>query len=385
MTRKKILWLCSWYPGKTEPFNGDFIQRHARSAALYNDIYVIHVTGDLSGQIKDTENETRVCPGLTEHIVYYKRSATLPGKLNSHYQWRRLTREAIRQYIAKNGKPDLVHIHIPIKSGLAGIWIKRKYGIPYVLTEHWGIYNEIAEDNYTRRTIAFKRYTKKIFDQAAVFTSVSRYLAEGINRLVTKKDFIIIPNVADTRLFFYRLKPASSFRFIHVSNMVPLKNAEGILRAFKLLLEENRDAVLMMIGDAPSFLQSQGRDLGIPSRNLVFRGEVPYEQVAAEMQHSDCLVLFSDIENAPCVITEALCCGLPVIATATGGIPELINSSNGMLLAPRDERGLAAAMGKMMDNYSLYEREKIAEQAAGKFSYPVVGKSLDDIYRHPGL
>jgi hypothetical protein len=56
-----------------------------------------------------------------------------------------------------------------------------------------------------------------------------------------------------------------------------------------------------------------------------------------------------------------------------------------MLLAPRDERGLAAAMGKMMDNYSLYEREKIAEQAAGKFSYPVVGKSLDDIYRHPGL
>ncbi|HQV61525.1 MAG TPA: hypothetical protein PLG08_12150, partial [Chitinophagaceae bacterium] len=55
MSRKKILWLCSWYPAKTDPYNGDFIQRHARAAALYNDIYIIHVAGDETGNTKKPE------------------------------------------------------------------------------------------------------------------------------------------------------------------------------------------------------------------------------------------------------------------------------------------------------------------------------------------
>ncbi len=288
-------------------------------------------------------------------------------------------------YIVENGKPDLVHIHIPIKSGLAGIWIKREYGIPYILTEHWGIYNEVVEDNYTTKPAAFKKYTRKIFDNAYVFTSVSKYLAEGVNRFVTKKEYKIIPNVADTSSFYYRQKPISAFRFIHVSNMVPLKNAEGILRAFSLLLKENRDAILVMVGDKFPFLHDLARELGIPAAALLFCGEIPYEQVATEMQESDCLVLFSNMENSPCVIVEALCCGLPVIATGTGGIPELVNSTNGILLEPKDDRMLAAAMGEMMDNYSMYDRDKIAEQAIGKFSYQVIGKMMDDIYQDPNL
>jgi hypothetical protein len=85
MPRKKILWLCSWYPGKTEPFNGDFIQRHARAAALYNDIYVIHVTGDSSGKTENTEEEINKSGSLTENIIYYKRSLSLLGKLMSHF------------------------------------------------------------------------------------------------------------------------------------------------------------------------------------------------------------------------------------------------------------------------------------------------------------
>jgi glycosyltransferase involved in cell wall biosynthesis len=385
MARKKILWLCSWYPSKTEPFNGDFVQRHARAAALYNDIFVIHVTGDLSGQIKNIEKETRTFPGLTENIIYYKRSGSFPGKLKSHYQWLRFTKQAIRDYINENGVPDLVHVHIPIKSGLAGIWIKRKYHIPYFLTEHWGIYNEVLEDNYASRSFAFKKYTKKIVGKAAGFISVSKYLAEGVNRFVIKKDYTIIPNVADTRFFYYREKPVSPFRFIHVSNMVPLKNAEGILRAFSLLLKEKSDAVLVMVGDKSSFQRDLASDLGIPPGSILFRGEIPYEKVAIEMQRSDCFVLFSNIENSPCVIAEALCCGLPVIATSAGGIPELVNSTNGVLIEPKDERALAGAMKKMMDNYSMYNRDKIAEDAIGKFSYPVIGKKMDDIYQHPDL
>ena len=44
MQRKKILWLVSWYPNRNDKFDGDFIQRHARAAAIYHDVHVIFVT-----------------------------------------------------------------------------------------------------------------------------------------------------------------------------------------------------------------------------------------------------------------------------------------------------------------------------------------------------
>ena len=380
MARKKILWLCSWYPGKLEPFNGDFIQRHAAAAALYNDIYVIHVWGDATGKIEKTEKQINQSEGLSEHIVYYKRSSSFLGKIKSHYRWLALSRQAVRRYIVENGKPNLVHVHIPMKAGIMGIWVKRKYKIPYVVTEHWGIYNDLEVHNYKSKSTPFKRYTKMIFDKAIAFISVSKYLGEGVNRLVTKKKYEVVPNVTDTGLFYYREKQISSFRFIHVSNMVSLKNAEGILRAFKLLLQQKSNATLVMIGDTGVAIRNFAKSIGLTETHLSFRGEIPYEQVAAEMQQSDCLVLFSNIENSPCVIGEALCCGLPVIATGVGGIPELVNENNSLLVEPKGEESLAAAMQEMMTNYGGYNRKKIAEDAMGKFSYPVVGKKLDDIY-----
>ncbi|MBK7560825.1 MAG: glycosyltransferase [Chitinophagaceae bacterium] len=380
MPRKKILWLCSWYPNKLDHFNGDFIQRHAAAAALYNDIYVIHVAGDASGKITGIEKIITHSEGLTEHIVYYKKSSSFPGRLMSHYRWLMLSRQAIRQYVAEHGKPDLVHIHIPVKAGITGLWMKRKYKIPYVLTEHWGIYNDVESANYKRKSVVFKRYTKKILKEASLFLSVSRYLAEGVNRLVTKKEFEIVPNVVNTELFNYKNKVLTSFCFIHVSNMVPLKNAKGILKAFNLLLLQKSNATLVMVGDTDMAIRNFARELGLTETHISFRGEIAYSQVALEMQQSDCLIVFSNIENSPCVIGEALCCGLPVIATDVGGIPELVNENNSIRVVPKDEEALAGVMRQMMDNYAKFDRKKIAEDAQSRFSYPVIGKKIDEIY-----
>ena len=378
--RKKILWLCSWYPVKTAPFNGDFIQRHARAAALYNDIYVICVTGDESRSLQHTEKVITRSAGLTEHTVLYKRSASWPGRVLSHMRFLFLSRQAIRRYMVEHGKPDLVHVQVPMKAGLQALWLKKKSGIPYLVTEHWGIYNEVVSDHYLRRSSFFRRTTKKIFSQAAGFTSVSRYLAEAVNRMVIKKDYTITRNVVDTRLFFPGYNKQPGFRFIHVSNMVPLKNAEGILSAFRLFLEKGNDAILIMIGDTDPAARQKAAGLNLPREKVQFRGEIPYEGVAAEMQEADCLVLFSDIENSPCVIGEALCCGLPVIATNTGGIPELVDKQNGILVEPRNEPALAAAMEDMLKHRGRYDREQVAREARNLFSYDTIGKQLDDLY-----
>ena len=380
MSRKKILWLCSWYPGRIEPFNGDFIQRHAQAASLFNDIYVLHVYGDQSGSTATTKEELRQSGHLTEQIIYFPKKAGAMGKLWGAWKWFRLFRRAIRQYVSNQGKPDAVHVHVPMKAGIFALWMKSKYGVRYFVSEHWGIYNETVADPFVKRTENFRKYTRRIFRSAEMAVSPSEFLSKGVDDRVVKKEWTIIPNVVNTELFNYRAKTeGAEFRFIHVSNMISLKNPEGILRAFAGLLQLNRKAELVMVGDKDASLKLLANQLGIQDK-VRFTGEISYEKVALEMKVANCLVLFSEMENSPCVIGEALCCGLPVIATRVGGIPELVNQRNGILVSPGDTENLVAAFSEMLENFDRFDRELISLEAVAKFSYPVVGKQFDRLY-----
>ena len=65
--RKKVLWLVSWYPNKYDLFDGDFIQRHAKAAALYDNIHVLFVK--TSDQQQTAETERKEENGLVEEII----------------------------------------------------------------------------------------------------------------------------------------------------------------------------------------------------------------------------------------------------------------------------------------------------------------------------
>ena len=380
-SRKKILWLCSWYPSKMDLFNGDFIQRHAKAAAAFNDIYVIYVAGDITGQISKKEKEIRKSEGLTEHIVYFPASNSLAGRIRRHFNYLFIFKQAIRRYMVENGKPDLVHVHVPMKAGLLALWLKKRYSIPFILTEHYGIYNDQAgEDSYLKRSAVYRNYTRKIVKQAALLVSVSKFLAEGVNRMVTKISYLLVPNAIDTELFFFNPEGQTGFRFIHVSNMVSLKNAEGILRSFKEFIRSGGKATLIMVGNSDNKLPDYANSIGLTADSVCFKGVVSYQQVATEMRMSDCLILFSNIENSPCVIGEALCCGLPVISSNVGGVPELVNNENGVLVDPGNENELVTAMKKIVSDSQGYDRKRIAEIASHKFSYSVTGEQFDRIY-----
>jgi glycosyltransferase involved in cell wall biosynthesis len=383
MSRKRILWLASWYPTKHDPFNGDFIQRHARSAAIYNDIHVIHVTGFNKKILKTKEEESHQFPGLTEEIIYFEKSPTLAGKIIAQFRWISRFRKAVKKYIVDYGKPDIVHVQIPVKAGLLALWIKRQYHIPFIVTEHWGIYNLVVKDNYPAQPRWLKSLTQRVLKYASDFLSVSNYLGEKVNQFVFPKAFKVIPNVVDTNLFFYKEKKLSArFRFIHVSNIVPLKNVEGILRVAQAVHNNSANLEIIIIGDSDAVIRNYAEQLGILNKVAFFMGEVPYSEVARQMRETDALVLFSNIENSPCVIGEALCSGLPVIATNVGGIPELVNRENGVLVEPGNEEALAKAMKHMISNYSFFNRKKIAEDARQQFSFDVIGKKFDEVYNN---
>ncbi|MFM2137788.1 MAG: hypothetical protein RJA57_95, partial [Bacteroidota bacterium] len=276
---------------------------------------------------------------------------------------------------------QLVHVHIPMKAGLIARWLKKRYRIPYVVTEHWGIYNDVLPKRFAKRSGIFRHLTRTIFEGSACFISVSRFLAEQVHRQVVPIQAQVIPNVVNTELFFPGTVLPSRFRFIHVSNMVPLKNAEGILRAFSRTKASGVSADLVMVGPAGKALRQLADSLGLQEPELRFTGEIPYEAVAAEMRSANALVLFSEMENAPCVIAEALCCGLPVIATRVGGIPELIDDRKGLLIPSRDETALVGALAHVFEEYGSYDRGGMAQEAAAAFNFRTVGASMDAAYR----
>lgn len=380
MQRKKILWLVSWYPNKNDRFDGDFIQRHARAAAIYHDVHVIFVT-DAEGS-QNADEEWTYATGLTEQIIYFKKKKWPAARLRKQLEWKGIYQKAVKKYIDKDGLPDCVHVHVPWKAGLIAVWMKKKFGKDFIVSEHWGMYNEAATESFYFKSKLTQKLVKEIYKHAKAIVAVSDSLAKDIMKFAGVKADAIIPNVVDTSLFFPKEEKYSKFTFIHVSNMVELKNVDSILKAFKNVINTSGEAVqLIMIGNRNDDYVALAEQFGLLNTSVFFRGEINYPEVAEEMKRSHCLVLFSDSETFSCVTAESLSCGMPVISSGVGALPELVNATNGMLVPIKDEEALAIAMTKMMDKYQFYNHIKISGEASKKFSYSAISRKFDDLYR----
>jgi glycosyltransferase involved in cell wall biosynthesis len=376
----RILWLASWYPSKTQPFDGDFVQRHARAAALYDSIYVLHIVKvdpDSAGLPREEFARTGA---LTEHIVYNREPESSFAKLFAVLNFFRHGRRCIRQYIEQNGVPDLVHVHVTMKAGMLAWWLKRTCKLPYVVTEHYTIYNNQEPDRFDTRPWLFRKFTRAVISQSALLLPVSKQLGEVINKHVAKKSFKIIPNVVDVQHFHFAPAPPGRFRFIHVSNMVPRKNVDLIIDAMQMLRSGGVDADLVVVGEIDLKIRQKALDSGI-AHAIHFTGEVNYEEVATHLKASHALVLFSTIENLPCVILEALCCGRPVISSDVGGIAEVITPLNGRLVTAGNVGKLHETLKEVMETYGTFDLREISADAVRRFNYEAVGSQIHEVYQ----
>lgn len=381
---KNILWLVSWYPNTLAPFDGDFIQRQAQAVARFQKLTVIYIKKDDNHVI--TKNEkifTSIEDNLTEVAVYYhspKTGIRLIDRLQSAFTYKKLYRKVLNEYINENGKPDMVHVHVAWKAGAQAVWLKDKFNIPFVVSEHWSGYFKNAKVNIYEGSFVVRNYIKKILSQALLLLPVTKNLGKTIHENLVEVNFEVIPNVVNTDIFYFRKNSPDKFRFIHISSLNYYKNPEGIIRAARDLALEGFEFELQIVGAIKQDLIDLA---GILSANeyISFKGIIAYEDVAKEMQAASSLILFSRVESLPCVMLEALCCGLPVITSDVGGIPEVINESNGLLVTSENEVQLKNAMRKMIMNYDNYNRAAIADNAASKFSFATVGKQIVDLYR----
>ena len=384
-----VLVLPSWYPSKVNLFNGDFNERTVNALSSEVKQIVLYVVKKEKGWKIDTT--WLEAENVITCIVYYP-ALKLPifGKYLSPLLYYVLAQYYIRKIISLYGRPALVHMYVILYAGLLGPWIKRKYKLPIVLTEHWTAFYDYAVHSLNKYPDLAKKVIRKLYRSIDHLMPVAEALARQIEPWSMGVRQTVIYNVVDTRLFNLRATQeeevrrsgiSGKLRFLHVSSMIYQKNPEGMLRAFESVLKKGIFAELWLIGPVGKNLKSTIDNSVVLKESVVIKGEVPYQDVAFYMQQSHCLLMFSRFENLPCVILEALCCGLPVIATDVGGVNEIVNSSNGILVNSEDEKELEQAITSMTANYNLYRRENISGHAIETYNYFSIANQIRKVYR----
>ncbi len=144
---------------------------------------------------------------------------------------------------------------------------------------------------------------------------------------------------------------------------------------------------LVVAGDGPerTELERKARELGLSER-VRFLGALPREDVLKVFRAADAALLTSAWENLPHTVLEALAVGTPVVATAVGGVPEVVrDGENGLLVAPGDLDGLAEAIRRVSADEPL--RRGLAAAAAGSvedLSEPRILRRIVEILEQGG-
>ena len=380
----KVLWLCSWYPNEKDPFDGDFIERQARALSLYQHVDVIHIVQNIhllnNEELKVEENHEKNLHKKVYYLPHSFKEIKFLQKLIFNTRYNSLFKKVLSDYITINGKPDIVHVHVPVKAGVSALWLKTKYNIPFVITEHSSAYFETIPENYFSRNNYFKFITKQTLQQAEVVSSVSNWLLSRLNDLFAIKHSKLIRNAVDISLFYPVKSLNKKKRFIHVSMMHPLKNVSGILCALAVLNKTTTEWEMSFIGPASKENLKLSFDLGL-SKQIAWKGALPYCEVAKEMQQANVLIHFSKYENLPCVVNEALCCGLPVISSNVGGISELVNDSNGILVENENIDQLANEIASYLQHPDRFNQQLISTSASAMFNYNFIGNEMMQLYK----
>jgi glycosyltransferase involved in cell wall biosynthesis len=265
------------------------------------------------------------------------------------------------------------------------LYLKLRFQIPYVITEHWSRY---LPDRNDYHGYIHKAITKLVVRNSSAISTVSGKLRAAMENCgLQHPNFVIINNVVDCEAFKPSgVQPSKPLKiFSHISCFDnKAKNVFGIIRSVYELSKLRNDFVCLMVGDGPdkSAAERLAEQLGIKGSILKFTGLLEGPALVDLYNQSAFTVLFSNYENMPVVISESLACGKPVISSNVGGIAEIIDSSNGILVESGDEKALTEAIDRMLDEIQKYDFEQIRHCAVNLFGTDAVKMQLSGLYNY---
>lgn len=275
---------------------------------------------------------------------------------------------------------DVIDGHFFYPDGVAAVMLGKKLGKPVVISARGSDLTYLPRFAYQRRWIqwamreadALVTVSESLRREAITLGAVEgkvRTLRNGVNL----EEFRPVDR-AEARRFAG--VPETAKVVASVGNLIPLKGHDLFIRALAGL----PDVHGLIVGGGPkdAALRTLVDSLGLNDR-VHFLGRVPHGTMAKVYSAADGLVLASSREGWPNVLLEAMACGTPAVATAVGGIPEIVTvAESGYLLADRTSDAIAAALSALFQA----PPDRAATRAyAEKFDWSETVSGLVDVYR----
>jgi len=261
--------------------------------------------------------------------------------------------------------------------------------VPLVLTVHTSLRHTLAVGDLRSAVLKalggpIERWGEHSAEAVLVITSRLRRLlvSEGV-----EKDRVhLIPPGVNPSLFDGPFEDpfvgVGRPRVLFVGRLAPQKGVRTLVEAAGLL--EDPSARVLLVGDGPErpVLERESERIGVADR-LRFVGFFAHERLPAALAHADLLVLPSLYEELGTVLLEAMQAGLPVVASKTGGIPDVVEDGvNGMLVPPGDPEALARAIDRLLADRDLASRLGEGARERGKdYDWEVLAERVLAVYR----
>ncbi|MGE5236626.1 MAG: N-acetyl-alpha-D-glucosaminyl L-malate synthase BshA [Acidobacteriota bacterium] len=323
----------------------------------------------------------RVPPGVTFHEV------TVPAYPLFQYPPYSLALASQMADATRAHSLELLHVHYAIPHAISAFLAREILGggPKLVVTLHGTDITVVGADP------SFLPIVRLGIERADAVTAVSEALAaETRSRLGVTRTIEVIPNFVDSSrcdgalsaAYRRRLSPDGAPLLVHASNFRPVKRVMDVLTVFQQVLAA-RPAHLAMVGDGPErpTCERFAREAGIADR-VEFLGNVtPVEGVLGA---GDIFLLPSQEESFGLAALEAMACGVPVIASNAGGLPELVvDGAGGYTFPVGDTEAMARrAIALLADPQEhLRQRERARERASSEFSTATVVDRYEALYR----
>ncbi|KQL49325.1 N-acetyl-alpha-D-glucosaminyl L-malate synthase [Brevibacillus choshinensis] len=288
--------------------------------------------------------------------------------------------------VAQNEKLDLLHVHYAVPHALCAFLAKQMVGdhLKIMTTLHGTDITVLGYDSNLSDMIRFG------IERSDLVTAVSKDLIRQTKELLhVEKEIVPVYNFVDKRRYYpkdvrelkKKFAPNGEKILMHISNFRPVKRVPDVIEIFAKV----REAVpsrLILIGEGP--------EMGVVRKmiaekeltdDVCFLGK--QEDVAEVLSLADVMLLPSEKESFGLVALEAMACGVPVVASVAGGIPEVVlDGVTGYLRPIGDVEGMAEETICLLQNKALYEKlsKNSIERSCETFCHETIASQYEALY-----
>lgn len=342
----KILILSRQFPNNIEPIRGIFLKEEVLVLGQQCSIKVIAPVS-WHPLMVFTRQGRRLLKISSKEIVsgievFHPRCIAVPlisRPINWLFYFLRVL--FLLRNLKKIFNPQIFYIHFAYPDGVAGVLLAKLFKKPAIVVVRGSDINIMTKSLFTRFMI---KYSLK---NASQIMSVSNDLTEKVLRLGVKKEKIItIPRGVDFEKFSllnkeccrkYLEVPLNKKIILYVGSLIKIKGVNTLVEAMKHLNEDYPDLVLVILGSGVLVKKLKKQvEINNLKHVIKFYGQILHKDMPQWLNACDLLCLPSHNEGTPTIILESLACGVPVVASNVGGIPEIIkNGKNGFIVNPK--------------------------------------------------